>query len=87
VKVWRIDVEVVEDGPTTTARAVLHPTPGETWEARHGRSMRASEDADDPRIGDEIAVARALRHLSDRLLEAASQSISSAEHHDVVLTH
>jgi Domain of unknown function (DUF1876) len=32
-----------------------------------------------PKIGDEVAVARALRQLSDRLFEAASADITAVE--------
>jgi hypothetical protein len=40
---------------------------------------------DVPEIGEEVAVARALRHLADRLLATASDDISQIEHHEVHL--
>jgi len=85
-KRWVVDVELVEDGPETTARAVLRLDDGRPVEGRHGRAMRAPADKELPRIGDEIAVARALRNLADTLLADASTTMSGLEHRDVVLT-
>lgn len=87
VKSWRVDVTLVEDGTETTARAVLHDDTDLTIESPHGRSMRAPTDLDDPEVGDQVAVARALRHLSDRLLGVAGTTMSDHEHRDVILTH
>ena len=85
-KTWVVDVELVEDGPETTARAVLRVDDGRPVESRHGRAMRAPGDKELPRIGDEIAVARALRNLADTLLADASAAISDLEHREVSLT-
>jgi hypothetical protein len=87
VKSWRVDVTLVEDGTETTARAVLHDDTDLTIESPHGRTMRAPTDPDDPEVGDQVAVARALRHLSDRLLGAAGTTMSDHEQRDVILTH
>jgi hypothetical protein len=38
-----------------------------------------------PAVGDEVAAARALRQLADRLLEMASSDLSDAEGHPVSL--
>lgn len=86
MKRWRIEVLVVEDGAETTARAVLHDEIDTTMEGRHGRAMRAPTDPDVPKIGDEVAVARALRNLAESLLNAAASTISTIEQDDVVLT-
>ena len=86
-KTWVVDVELVEDGPETTARAVLRVDDGRPVESRHGRAMRAPRDKELPHIGDEIAVARALRHLADTLLADASDTMSGLEHRDVIVTH
>ena len=43
-------------------------------------------DPDVPEIGDEVAVARALRRLSDRLLGAAADDLSQVSGHPVTLT-
>jgi len=85
-KTWVVDVELVENGPETTARAVLRLDDGRPVESRHGRAMRAPDDKELPRIGDEIAVARALRNLADTLMADASTVMSGLHDRDVVLT-
>lgn len=85
VKTWRVEVTVFEAGDDTTAHAVLAAgAPG--VEAR-GSARRNPHDADVPLIGDEVAVARALRRLSDQLLHSASDDISAAEGQPVDLRH
>jgi hypothetical protein len=86
VTTWNVEVQVFEQGADTSARAVLHAGAVKPLEAR-GRAHRAETDDDVPEIGDEVAVARALRHLADALLEAASGDLSQIEHRDVTLTH
>ncbi|HSN06476.1 MAG TPA: dsRBD fold-containing protein [Candidatus Angelobacter sp.] len=86
VTTWNVEVQVFEQGPETSARAILHAGAVTSLEAR-GRAHRAPKDGDVPEIGDEVAVARALRHLADALLEAASGDISQIEHRAVTLTH
>ena len=85
-KRWVVDVELVEDGAETTARAVLRLDDGRSVEGRHGRAVRAPDDKELPRVGDEVAVARALHHLADTLLADASSTMSALEHRDVILT-
>lgn len=46
-----------------------------------GHARRAPEDAEVPQIGDEIAAARALRRLADRLLAVAEEDVSAAVGH------
>jgi len=86
-KSWVVDVELVENGDETTARAVLRVDDGRPVEGRHGRAIRAPHDENLPQVGDRVAVARALRHLSDTLLAEASSTMSGLEHRDVILTH
>jgi hypothetical protein len=67
---WHVDIYVYESGDSTSATAVLRsdvPTPLQS----HGEARRRPRDPDVPEIGDEIAVARALRRLADQLLEIA----------------
>lgn len=85
VTTWNVEIQVYEQGADTSARAVLHAGAVTPLEAR-GRAHRAATDHDIPEIGDEVAVARALRHLADALLEAASGDISQIEQRDVTLT-
>jgi hypothetical protein len=83
VKTWQVEVSVFESEGDTTAHAVLvAEVPGVD---ATGRTYRNPHDVDVPEIGDEIAVARALRRLSDRLLGVAAEDIAALEGHPVVL--
>lgn len=73
---WTVRISLFE-GEDTTARAVLVADPLEGIRAT-GVSHRRSQDPPQPRIGDEVAVARALRHLADQLLEQATSDIASS---------
>lgn len=83
----RIDLFDEADSPggsrVTTARAVLDT--GTTQLEGRGHARRNPEDADVPEIGEELAVARALRALADRLLDVTSEDITAVEHHRVHL--
>ncbi|MEZ0448017.1 dsRBD fold-containing protein [Cellulomonas sp. ICMP 17802] len=72
------------DSDVTTAHAVLETVGGTTVEG-YGRARRAPADVDVPEIGDELAAARALRDLADKLLRATSDDISQIEHAEVHL--
>ncbi|WP_372592898.1 dsRBD fold-containing protein [Actinotalea sp.] len=75
--VWRVQLTVTREGNETTAHAVL--APGEPDHlAALGRARRNPEDGDVAVIGDEVAVARALHHLADRLIDAAEEQIEDA---------
>jgi len=74
---WRVDIDMFESGDDTTAHAVLVAEGPRGLDAQ-GNAHR-NPDAAVPVIGDELAVARALRRLSDRLFEAASADISAME--------
>nr|WP_281254995.1 dsRBD fold-containing protein [Georgenia soli] len=80
---WSIRVSLYEHQDDTTAQAVLVSGPAEQTDAS-GSAHRSARDPASPRIGDEIAVARALRHLSDKLFERARQDVENATgEHDV----
>ena len=51
-----------------------------------GEARRSPADPVLPAVGDEVAAARALRQLADRLLEMASTDLSEAEGHPVSLS-
>jgi hypothetical protein len=70
---WTVRISLFE-GDDTTARAVLVADPLDGIRAT-GVSHRRAQDPPQPRIGDEVAVARALRHLADQLLEQATTDI------------
>lgn len=84
-KTWRVEVNVFESGDDTTAHAVL--ASGLPGVEGRGSAHRNPHDADQPLIGDEVAVARALHRLADRLLGSASDDISAAEGQPVELRH
>jgi hypothetical protein len=76
-KTWRLQVSVVETGNNTRATALLiSDQPGEF--RGQGDSHRSPGDEPMGAIGDEVAVARALRHLADSLLARAESDIEAA---------
>jgi hypothetical protein len=76
-KTWRVQVSVVETGDNTRATALLiSDQPGDF--RAHGDSHRSPADELKGAIGDEVAVARALRHLADLLLAQAESDIEAA---------
>ncbi|HSK26195.1 MAG TPA: dsRBD fold-containing protein [Jiangellales bacterium] len=83
-RTWRVDIHLSEEDPGTHARAVLHSGADTELEGR-GSARRNPADAEVPEIGDEIAAARALRELADRLLGAASDDIGAIEQREVHL--
>jgi hypothetical protein len=82
---WRVDIELFEAGDETTAHAVLVAEAPRRLDAR-GEAHRNPADAPVPVIGDEIAVARALRGLADRLLQTASADMSQTLGHQAAVT-
>jgi Rv2632c-like/Domain of unknown function (DUF1918) len=76
VKEWQVRVSIFETGDDTTARVALVAETPTTLQAT-GESHRSDEDEPAPGIGDEVAVARALRHLADQLLDTATHDIES----------
>lgn len=74
VREWQVRVSIFESGDDTSANVVLVADAPEHLSAR-GQSHRASDDTPVPEIGDEVAVARALRRLADKLMEAAETDI------------
>jgi len=70
VQRWQVDINLYEDGDTTTAEAVLH-TPAPRALKSRGTAHRHPADPDVPEIGDEIAAAHALRRLASHLMEVA----------------
>lgn len=76
--------EVSSDEPITTAHAVLTTSAGGTLDG-YGRARLNPDDQDVPEIGEELAAARALRDLADRLLRTTSDDLAAIEHHKVHL--
>ncbi len=84
VRSWQVRIDLFEAGEETSAHAVLITEAPQHLDAR-GKAHRRSGDEDVPEIGDEIAVARALRQLSERLLGTAADDISAIEGRPVSL--
>lgn len=76
VKEWQVRVSIFESADDTMAKVVLVADAPGTLSAS-GESHRSEEDRPTPRIGDEVAVARALRHLADELLDTATHDIEA----------
>ncbi|WP_323099045.1 dsRBD fold-containing protein [Intrasporangium sp. YIM S08009] len=80
---WQVRVTIFESDDETHANVVLLSDSPAHLTAR-GESTRGPDDQPVPEIGDEIAVARALRHLADRLIEVATGDIETLTgEHDV----
>jgi uncharacterized protein DUF1876 len=77
-KQWNVAVEIDEhDGKTRAVARLGRDGAGLTGV---GLARCNPEDRDVPRIGDELAAARALSELSHRLLEAAAEDIERITH-------
>jgi hypothetical protein len=68
-----LSIHLVEDATETVATAVLDLR-GDHFEAS-GRARRNPIDPSKPVIGEELAIARALRKLEDQIREAAEEKI------------
>ncbi|HET8779622.1 MAG TPA: DUF1876 domain-containing protein [Agromyces sp.] len=76
-KHWSIAVDIDEQENTTMATVSLR-TPAGQDVAGVGQAQRNPLDPSVPQIGDELAVARALRNLAERLLHTTEKDIKSA---------
>jgi hypothetical protein len=79
-KIWMVEV-VIEETPEgrTEAKAVL-PV-GDRRFGGWGRARRNPADPELPRVGEELAVARALSDLAHHLVEEAAGMIEAREGH------
>jgi hypothetical protein len=78
-KTWNVQVRIDERGDDTIADATL--SLDNKLEVRgHGQSRRNPSDESEPRIGDELATARALSDLARQLLATAATDIESRTH-------
>jgi len=84
IREWTVQVTIFEAGDDTSARVVLLSDAPVHLAAR-GDTHRSDVDPAVPEIGDEVAVARALRHLADQLLETAAQDIEAITGGDAVI--
>ncbi|WP_315098833.1 dsRBD fold-containing protein [uncultured Cellulomonas sp.] len=86
---WNVAVYLfTDDDPThasvARAHAVLTTTTGATLDG-WGRAQFSAYDLDAPEVGTEIAAARALRQLADRVLQASADDLDDLEDHAVHL--
>ena len=78
-KTWTVQVTIEERDDDTYADAMLSLE--NKMEMRgHGMSRRNPRDESEPKIGDELAAARALSDLAHQLLGAAATDIESKTH-------
>ena len=73
-KTWTIQVSIDEQDDDTRADATLQLENKMEMRGR-GFSRRNPHDQSEPRIGDELATARALSDLAHQLLDAAAREI------------
>ncbi|MFJ3232473.1 DUF1876 domain-containing protein [Streptomyces sp. NPDC086787] len=74
---WHIELEFEEDDRHTRAAALVRLPDGSEVTA-HGSASRHDTDSSQPRVGEEIAGARALNELAMELLTKAHDEIDSA---------
>lgn len=77
VKTWTVTITITEEGDETTATAVLSEHLAPPVDAV-GHAHRNPHDPKAPAIGDEVAVARALRRLADRVQDVADADIGAS---------
>lgn len=76
---WHIDVTIDEDDTRTDATATLQLPDGGELQSR-GHARRNPADPSKPRIGEEIATARALSGMVHNLLDRAAGEIEDVTH-------
>jgi hypothetical protein len=74
-KVWALEIAIGENPDETEAQAALRV--GDSEMSGTGRARRNPHDPARPRVGEELAVARALSDLAHQLLEAAAREIET----------
>ncbi|MEU9985972.1 DUF1876 domain-containing protein [Streptomyces sp. NPDC048045] len=73
---WHVELEFEEDDTRTRAVALVR-LPDGTEVRAHGHASRHRIDANQPRVGEEIAGARALNELAMQLLTKAHGEIDA----------
>jgi uncharacterized protein (UPF0128 family) len=86
MKQWKADIFIGEKDGHTYAEAWLVTEIGDRL-VGVGMADVGPHDADIPEIGDELAVARALRNLGTQLLDQSSVDIQGVTREDVHLSH
>ncbi|MEU9335025.1 DUF1876 domain-containing protein [Streptomyces sp. NPDC048290] len=73
---WHVELEFMEDDQHTRAAALVRLPDGTELRA-HGRASRHHADSNQPRVGEEIAGARALNEIAMQLLSKAHGEIDA----------
>ncbi len=81
---WNVEVTFEEDDTRTAATARL-TGPNAPDCVGHGYSRRNPHDKPEPKIGEEVATARALSNLAHELLEKAAADIEAVTHQEAHL--
>ncbi|MGP3981602.1 DUF1876 domain-containing protein [Streptomyces sp. KR80] len=76
---WHLDLEFREIDTKTEAAVLLRLQDGTELRA-HGRANKHPDDPSQPRVGEEIAAARALNDLARQLLAKAGVEIEEVTH-------
>ncbi|MYR46079.1 DUF1876 domain-containing protein [Streptomyces sp. SID5910] len=74
---WHVELEFTEDERHTRAAAMVR-LPDGTEVRAHGHASRHRADSRQPRVGEEVAGARALNELAMQLLTKAHGEIDDA---------
>ncbi|WP_441246832.1 DUF1876 domain-containing protein [Kitasatospora sp. McL0602] len=74
---WHVELEFMEEGDRTKAAAMVRLPDGSEMRA-HGFSTRHHADYPQPRVGEEVAGARALNELAMQLLTKAHGELKNA---------
>jgi hypothetical protein len=74
---WHVELEFQEDDQHTKAAALVR-LPDGTEVRGHGHASRHQTDSNQPRVGEEIAGARALDEIARKLLSKAHDEIDQA---------
>ncbi|PJN35735.1 hypothetical protein CG747_37490 [Streptomyces sp. CB02959] len=74
---WHVELEFEEDTHRTRAAALVR-LPDGTEVRSHGYASRHPADGNQPRVGEEVAGARALNDLAMQLLTKAHNEIDTA---------
>ena len=76
---WSVSLSIAETDGQTRAEARL-VMPGDEQLAGHGQARRNPADREVPRIGAQLAAARALSDLAGQLVHAAATAIEDVTH-------
>ncbi|GAA1253901.1 DUF1876 domain-containing protein [Streptomyces aureus] len=74
---WHVELEFEEDTHRTRAAALVRLPDGSEVRA-HGYASRHPSDTNQPRVGEEVAGARALNELAMKMLTKAHDEIDEA---------